>query len=63
MKNNPLVDVAAILLCILAVVLVGQYYIAKKDREVLQVPNKIKEEVPRPNLDMSKFEVSVKHTE
>lgn len=41
MKNNPLVDVGAILLCILAVVVIGQYYIAKKDKEIIfQVPQK-----------------------
>lgn len=41
MKNNPLVDVAAILLCILAVVVIGQYYITKKDKEIIfQVPQK-----------------------
>lgn len=31
MKNkNPLIDIAAILMCMLPVVLVGQYYIHKK---------------------------------
>lgn len=65
MKNNPLVDVAAILTCILAVVVIGQYYIAKKDRESLQQVEKrveLKTE-PRPKIDLSKFEAAVKRTE
>ena len=38
MKNNPMIDVAVILIliCILATVAVGHYYIAKKERESLQ---------------------------
>ena len=65
-STNPMIDVAAILICILAVVLIGQYYIAKKDRETkLQEIDKrveLKEE-PRPKIDLSRFEASVKHTE
>lgn len=60
MKNNPLIDVAAILICILAVVLIGQYYIAKKDKESLQQVEKrveVKKEVPKT------FEQLVKLTE
>lgn len=41
MKNNPLIDVVGILFCILAVVVIGQYYIAKKDKEtIFQFPQK-----------------------
>ena len=68
MKNNPLVDCLAILICILAVVLVGQYYIAKKDREVSlqKVEKRLDQRIDkaRPKyVDMSKFESAVKHTE
>lgn len=38
MKNNPLIDVAAILICLLAVVIAGQYFISQK-RE--RIANKI----------------------
>lgn len=56
MKNNPLVDVAAILLCILAVVVVGQYYIAKKDKEtIFQIPQK--------HVEVNTFESLNKRTE
>lgn len=56
MKNNPLVDVAAILLCILAVVVIGQYYIAKKDKEtIFQVTQK--------HVEVKAFEAKVKVTE
>lgn len=32
--KSPLIDVAAILMCILMVVGIGQYYIHKKEKEV-----------------------------
>lgn len=66
MKNNPLIDAAAILLCILAVVLVGQYYITKKDREIglQQIEKRVElKEQLRPKIDLSKFEAAVKTTE
>ena len=68
MKNNPMIDVAVILTCILATVVVGHYYIAKKEREAsLQnveehVESRIQKIIP-PVVDWSKFEVSVKRTE
>ena len=68
MKNkNPLIDVAVILICILATVAVGHYYIAKKERESLQqtedhVEYKTKR-MDSPQVDWSKFEVAVKATE
>jgi len=66
MKNNPLIDVAAILICMLAVVLIGQYYIHKKDKEMgLQQIEKrveLKEQI-RPKIDLSNFASAVKRTE
>lgn len=54
--TNPLIDVAAILICILAVVVIGQYYIAKKDKEtIFQVPQK--------HIEVKAFESKVKVTE
>lgn len=61
MKNNPLIDVAAILMCILAVIALGHYFEAKKQRES---PHKVEQKAePRPKIDLSRFETSVKHTE
>ncbi|MNY81923.1 hypothetical protein D3C86_2237440 [compost metagenome] len=60
MSNNPLTEAAAILLCLLAVVAGGHYYQKYHEKEVLQVP--VRQDV-KPNLDLSKFEVSVKVTE
>lgn len=63
--NRPLIDVLAILICILAVVIIGQYYIAKKDKESLQQTEKgveLKTE-PRPKIDLSRFEAAAKRTE
>lgn len=67
MKNNPLIDVAVILICILATVAVGHYYIAKKERESLQkaeeaVESKTQKMIP-PVVDWSKFETAMKVTE
>lgn len=54
--KSPLVDVAAILLCILAVVVIGQYYIAKKDKEtIFQVTQK--------HVEVKTFESLNKRTE
>lgn len=63
--KNPIIDIAAILICILAVVLIGQYYIAKKDRENLQQIEKRVElkTQPRPKIDLSSFEAAAKRTE
>lgn len=65
MKNNPLIDAAAILLCLLAVIAVGHYMKNKKEQEVLQIPskNKVVPAIPRHHVDMSRFETSVKVTE
>ena len=72
MKNkNPLIDVAVILICILATVAVGHYYIAKKERENLQkaeeaVESRVKPTTQKmipPVVDWSKFETAMKVTE
>lgn len=62
--KSPLVDIAAILMCILLVVLAGQYYIHKKQNEVFQIPMKVesKSEVKQ-KVDMSRFETASKRTE
>lgn len=64
--KSPLVDVAAIMMCAALIVLIGQYYIAKKDREtsLQQIEKRVElKEEPRPKIDLSRFEVSVKHTQ
>jgi CRISPR/Cas system-associated protein Csm6 len=61
--KSPLVDVTAILMFALLIVLVGQYYIHKKQNEVFQIPVKLMEEPVKPRVDMSKFQSAVKHTE
>jgi len=59
--KSPLVDVAAILICILAVVLIGQYYIHKKDKEMsLQQLDK---RIELKEQSIPEFEAAVKHTE
>ena len=73
MKNkNPLIDVAVILICILATVAVGHYYIAKKEREssLQNVEGRVESQVKPttqkmipPVVDWSKFEAAVKRTE
>lgn len=65
MKNNPLIDAAAILICLLAVIAVGHYMKSKKEQEVLQIPSKDKvvPTSPRPSLDVSRFETASKRTE
>lgn len=65
--KSPLVDIAAILMCILLVVLVGQYYIHKKASENNSLQNieervELKEQA-RSKIDLSKFEAAVKHTD
>lgn len=63
----PLVDVAAILMCMLLVVLVGQYYIHKKavgNNSLHQIEKCVElKGQARPKIDLSKFEAAVKHTE
>lgn len=63
----PLVDIAAILMCMLLVVLVGQYYIHKKaakNNSLHQIEKRVElKEQARPKIDLSKFEAAVKHTE
>lgn len=64
--KSPLVDIAAILMCMLLVVLVGQYYIHKKSAEngLQQIEKRVElKEQARPKIDLSKFEAAVKHTE
>lgn len=67
MKNkNPLIDIAAILMGMLLVVLVGQYYIQKKAAEnnsLHQIEKRVELKEARPKIDLSKFEAAVKHTE
>lgn len=66
--NNPLVDVLAILLCMLAVVVLGQYFIKhKKDSEPslhkIEQRLELKQEDNKGLKDLEKsFEVSVKTT-
>lgn len=65
--KSPLVDVLAILMCILLVVLVGQYYIHKKQAEnnsLHQIEKRVElKEQARPKIDMSSFQSAVKRTE
>jgi len=61
--KNPLVDVAAILMCALLIVLIGQYYIHKKQAEVFQVPAKLMEAPVKQKADMGRFQSAVKRTE
>lgn len=65
--KSPLVDIAAILMCILLVVLVGQYYIHKKaakSSSLHEIEKRVElKEQARPKIDLSKFEAAVKHTE
>lgn len=55
MNKNPLVDVTAILMCAALIVLIGQYYIHKKQAEVFQVPQK--------HVEVKTFESLNKRTE
>lgn len=59
MKNNPLVDVAAILVCLLAVIVGGQYFInQKKENSLKSVEKRVELKV-----DKKSFESAVKITE
>lgn len=61
MKNNPLIDVAAILLCLLAVIAIGHYMKTKKEQE-----NSLKSVEKRVELKVNKnqtFESLSKRTE
>lgn len=56
--KSPLVDVCAILICIVAVVIVGQYYIHKEQKQLVH------ENVSLDNrVEKFKFETLVKQTE
>ena len=65
--KSPLVDVLAILMCMLLVVLVGQYYIHKKAVEnssLHQIEKRVElREQARPKIDMTSFQSAVKRTE
>ena len=65
--KSPLVDVAAILMCAALVVLIGQYYIHKKQAEnnsLHQIEKRVElKEQARPKIDLSKFEAAAKRTE
>lgn len=65
--KSPLVDIAAILMCMLIVVLVGQYYIHKKaveNNSLHQIEKRVElKEQARPKIDMSSFQSAVKRTE
>jgi len=61
--KSPLVDVAAILMCAVLVVIIGQYYIHKKQNEVFQIPAKLMDAPVKPKVDMSTFQSAVKRTE
>ena len=59
MKNNPLIDVTVILMCILAVIALGHYFEAKKQKESLQ-QNEKRVEL---KVDKKSFEYLSKRTE
>lgn len=60
--KNPLIDVAAILICLLAVVIGGQYFInQKKENSLKSVEKRVELKVDK--KDTSKFETAVKITE
>ena len=65
--KSPLVDIAAILMCMLLVVLVGQYYIHKKaakNSSLHQIEKRVElREQARPKIDMTSFQSAVKRTE
>lgn len=61
--KNPLVDVAAILICLLAVVIAGQYFISQKRERVANKIEAVVEKQKKIEIDLSKFESAVKHTE
>ena len=65
--KSPLIDIAAILMCVLLVVLVGQYYIHKKaveNNSLHQIEKRVElKEQARPKIDMTSFQSAVKRTE
>ena len=65
--KSPLIDIAAILMCMLLVILVGQYYIHKKaveNNSLHQIEKRVElKEQARPKIDMSSFQSAVKRTE
>lgn len=65
--KSPIVDIAAILMCMLLVILVGQYYIHKKaveNNSLHQIEKRVElKEQARPKIDMSSFQSAVKRTE
>lgn len=65
--KSPLTDIAAILMCMLLVVLVGQYYIHKKaakNSSLHQIEKRVElKEQARPKIDMTSFQSAVKRTE
>lgn len=65
--KDPLIDIAAILMCMLLVVLVGQYYIHKKaakNSSLHEIEKRVElKEQARPKIDMSSFQSAVKRTE
>lgn len=70
MKNNPLIDAAAILLCMLAVIAVGHYMqtqkvnrINEKGEAVIKKAEETLHKSQQVKVDLSKFEAAVKHTE
>lgn len=65
--KSPLTDIAAILMCMLLVVLVGQYYIHKKaakNNSLHEIEKRVElKEQARPKIDMTSFQSAVKRTE
>lgn len=59
--KNPLIDVCAILMCILMVVGIGQYYIRNKEAKSTEV--ELEEVSVDHRVDKFKFETLVKQTE
>lgn len=62
--KSPLTDIAAILMCMLLVILVGQYYIHKKaveNNRLQQIENRV--ELKAEKKELQTFESLVKITE
>lgn len=61
--KNPLVDVAAILICLIAVIVGGQYFINQKKERITDKIEVLTERQKKIEVDLSKFEAAVKRTE
>jgi hypothetical protein len=61
--KNPLIDVAAILICLIAVIVGGQYFINQKREKLADKIEVLTERQKKFEVDLSKFESAVKRTE